>query len=401
MVLHNVWMPNKTRRDEYAGVFPGGFEDFEKLSDPRSGKHPRHYFGEVIFIALAAMICGSEGFDDFERFAKARESWLRKRLKLPGGLPSDDTFRRIFSAIDPDRFCECFASFVLSISGTLQRQLIAIDGKTLRHSFENADPSTSLHLISAWAVDNQLSLGQLAVDGKSNEITAVPELIDRLDLEGHTVSLDAMGCQKNIARKLSMAHADYLLALKANHSTLHKRVEEFFSSPGHIRHTKQQGGVLSTADESHQAHGRIERRVVMATDSLWWIDKLELESWPNLRTVVCVESHRVQLSSNEKSVQKRYFLTTHEPNAARLQKLIRQHWSIENQCHWVLDVTFNEDQCRARKDHAAQNLAMLRKVCLSLLKQDTSLKDSLRGKRYRAALDQSVLEAILFPKNSK
>lgn len=394
-------MSDKSRRDEYSGGFPDGFEPFEKLSDPRIGRHPRHYFGEIIFIALAAMICGSEGFDDFERFAKARESWLRKRLKLPGGLPSDDTFRRVFTAIDPDRFCECFAAFVLAISGTLRRQLVAIDGKTLRHSFDHADPGTSLHLISAWAADNQLTLGQLAVDGKSNEITAVPELIDRLDLEGHIVSLDAMGCQKNIARKLNMAHADYLLALKANHGALHKRTEEFFSSPGHLRHTRQQGGTLSSADESNQAHGRIERRVVLATDSLWWIDKLEREDWPGLRSVVCVESHREQVGGGGKSVQKRYYLTSLEPDAPRLLQLIRQHWSIENQCHWVLDVTFDEDQCRARKDHAPQNLAMLRKVCLSLLKQDTTLKDSLRGKRYRAALDENVLEAILFPKSSK
>lgn len=313
-------MSNRTRRDDHAGGFPDGFEPFEKLEDPRNGRHPRHYFGEIIFIALSAMICGSEGFDDFERFAQAREPWLRKRLVLPGGLPSDDTFRRVFTAIDPDRFCECFAAFVLAISGKLRRQLIAIDGKTLRHSFENADPGTSLHLIS---------------------------------------------------------------------------------SPGHLRHTRQQGGTLSTADESNRAHGRIERRIVLATDSLWWIDKLERESWSGLRSVVCVESHREIIGSGEKSVQKRYYLTTREPDALLLQKLIRQHWSIENQCQWVLDVTFDEDQCRVRKNHAARNLAMLRKVCLSLLKQDTSLKDSLRGKRYRAALDESVLETILFPATSK
>ena len=349
-------MSNKPRRDEYSGGFPDGFESFEKLKDPRNGRHPRHYFGEIIFIALPAMICGSEGFDDFERFAKAREPWLRKRLKLPGGLPSDDTFRRVFTAID---------------------------GKTLRHSFENADPGTSLHLISAWASDNHLTLGQLAVDGKPNEITAVPEFIDRLDLEGQTVSLDVMGCQKAIARKLSMAHADYLLALKANHGALHKRAEEFFSSPGHLLHTRQQGGTLSTDDQGNEAHGRTERRVVLATDSLRWIDKLERDG------------------SEAKSVEKRYYLTTHEPDARRLGQLIRQHGWIENPCHWVLDVTFDEDQCRASKGHPTQNLAMLRKVCLSLLKQDTRIKDSLRGKRYRAALDESVLETILFPKRSK
>ncbi|PIE53716.1 MAG: ISAs1 family transposase [Dethiosulfovibrio peptidovorans] len=394
-------MPNKTRRDKYAAGFPDGFEEFEILEDPRSGKYPRHYFGEIIFIALAAMICGSEGFDDFERFAKTREKWLRKHLRLPGGVPSNDTFRRIFTRIDPDRFCECFAAFVLGISGRLKEQLIAIDGKTLRHSFENADPTTSLHLISAWACENQLTLGQLAVDGKSNEITAVPELIRQLDLEGHTVSLDAMGCQKAIARSLYLERADYILALKANHPNFHQRLEAFFNSPAHIRQTQSLGKTLTAADVKGKAHGRRERRVVLATDHLDWIDKNERESWLGLKSVVCVEAHRKNLSTDKKSVQKRYYLTSLEPDAARLQELIRQHWSIENQCHWILDVTFDGDQSRARKGYAAANLAMLRKVVLSLLKNDTIIKDTIRGKRYRAALDESILENIIFPKSSR
>ena len=394
-------MLNKTRRDKYAGGFPDGFEDFETLEDPRSGKYPRHYFGEIIFIALAAMICGSEGFDDFARFAQTREKWLRKHLKLPGGLPSNDTFRRIFTRINPDRFCECFAAFVLGISGKLKRQLIAIDGKTLRHSFENADPTTSLHLISAWACENQLTLGQLAVDGKSNEITAIPELACQLDLEGHTVSIDAMGCQKKIARALYLAKADYLLALKANHTTLHKRTEDFFSSSAHISHAKAQGGILTSADVENKAHGRLERRIVLATDSLGFIDKNERENWLGLKSIVCVEAHRQETSTGKESVQRRYYLTSCEPDATKLQALIRQHWSIENQCHWILDVTFDEDQSRTRKGHAAVNLAMLRKVVLSLLKNDTTIKDSVRGKRYRAALDENILENILFPQSSR
>ncbi len=394
-------MTNGTRRDHYAGGFPCGFEDFNTLEDPRLGKHPRHYFGEIIFIALAAMICGSEGFDDFERFAELREKWLRKHLKLPGGLPSDDTFRRIFTRIDPDKFCSCFADFILTISGGLERQLIAIDGKTLRHSFEGGDPTTSLHLISAWACDNQLTLGQLLVDGKSNEINAVPSLIDQLDLEGHIVSLDAMGCQKKIAQALCFAKADYLLALKANHPNFHKRMEVFFSSPAHLKHAKAQGNIFSSSDVENKAHGRHERRVVLATDSLGWIDKKERESWLGLKSIVCVEAHREEISTGHKSVQRRYYLTSCEPDASKLQGLIRQHWSIENQCHWVIDVTFDEDQCRVRKGNAALNLAMLRKVTLSLLKHDTSIKDSIRGKRYRAALDENTLEQILFPLNSK
>jgi len=394
-------MPNNTRRDEYAGGFPNGFEDFESLEDPRTGNNKRHYFGEIIFIALAAMIANSEGFDDFERFARRREKWLRKHLRLPNGIPSDDTFRRVFTRLDPDAFCACFADYILGISGTLQQQLIAIDGKTLRHSFEGGDPATSFHLISAWACENQLTLGQMLVDGKSNEITAVPELIRQLDLEGHTVSLDAMGCQKTIARSLYLERADYLLALKANHPNFHQRLEAFFNSPAHILTARELGKTVSTADEKNKAHGRRERRVVLATDYLEWIDKNERDSWLGFKSIVCVEAHREEINTGKKSVQKRYYITSHEPDAQKLSKLIRQHWSIENQCHWILDVTFDEDQCRARKGNAALNLAMLRKIALSLLKQDTAIKDTIRGKRYQAALDENILESILFPQSLK
>jgi len=386
---------------EYAGGFPKGFEAFEALNDPRQGKYPRHYFGEIIFIALAAMVCGSEGFDDFERFAKLKEKWLCKHLRLPGGVPSNDTFRRIFTSINPDEFCRCFSAFIMSFSKNLEHQLIAIDGKTLRRSFENSDTTTSLHLISAWACDNQLTLGQLAVDGKSNEITAIPKLIDQLDLEGHTVSIDAMGCQKKIAQKLYIAKAHYLLALKGNQGTLHKRVEEFFSSPAHLKHAKAQSKTLSWVDVSNKGHGRQERRIVLSSDSLDLIDKKERESWLGLKSIVCVEAHREDKSTGVKSIQKRYYITTHQADSEKLQRLVRQHWAIENQCHWILDVTFNEDQSRARKGHAASNLAMLRKVTLSLLKQDTAIKDTMRGKRYRAALDENTLEQILFPPISR
>ena len=394
-------MSNKTRCDEYAGGFPDGFEDFKPLKDPRTGNNKRHYFGEIIFIALAAMIGNSEGFDDFERFAKRREKWLRKHLRLPNGLPSDDTFRRVFTRLDPDAFCACFAAYVLTISGALKQQLIAIDGKTLRHSFDGGDPATSFHLISAWACGNQLTLGQMLVDGKSNEITAVPELIRQLDLEGHTVSLDAMGCQKAVARSLCMERADYLLALKANHPNLHRRLEGFFNSPAHVRQALELGRTVSTADVEGKAHGRRERRVALATDHLGWIDKNERESWAGLKSIVCVEARREEPGTGKKSVRKRYYLTSLKPDAGKLLKLIRQHWSIENQCHWILDVTFGEDQCRARKGNAAINLAMLRKIALSLLKQDTTIKDTIRGKRYQAALDVNILESILFPKDLK
>ena len=392
-------MSKKTRRDEYSIGFPEGFETFETLNDPRKGKYPRHYFGEIIFISLAAMICGSDSFKDFERFAKARKSWLKKYLKLPGGVPSDDTFRRIFTTINADEFCYCFVEFIKKWSGDLGRQLIAIDGKTLRHSFTKSDPTTSVHLISAWACENQLTLGQLTVDGKSNEITAIPLLLDTLDIEGHTISLDAMGCQKEIAKKIHLGKAHYVLALKANHEHLLARVSEFFSSAGHLQYAKKHAFTLSSEDSSSQGHGRKERRVILATDCLDFIDKKERECWLGLKSIICVESHREIIKpdkvDNPSSIERRYYLTTHEPNGPLLQKLIRQHWSIENQCHWVLDMSFNEDQCRARQGNAAVNLAMLRKTALSLLKHDKSVKDSVKGKRYQAALSEELLERFM------
>jgi predicted transposase YbfD/YdcC len=388
-------MSNKTRSEEYAGGFPESIEAFANLPDPRTGRNKCHYFGEIIFIALAAIICQCEGFDDMARFANAKKTWLKKFLKLPHGTPSNDTFRRVFSSINPKKFNTCFIAFIQETHGDLAQQLIAIDGKAIRHSFDNSTGTKHLHMLSAWACDDGLSLGQLEVDTKTNEITAIPELIDLLDLEGHTVSLDAMGCQKAIAQKLYIAKADYLLALKGNHGTLHKRVETFFGSHRHIAHAIEQGKVITTSNEENKGHGRVERRIVMATNAIDWMDKQEIDSWLGLQSIVCVEAHREEVSTGKKSVQKRYYLTTHEPDACLLQKLIRQHWSIENQCHWVLDMTWKEDESRIRKVNAAQNVALLRKLALNLLKTDTTVKDTIRGKRLQATFDEKILTTFL------
>ena len=388
-------MSNKTRSEEYAGGFHESLEAFSDLPDPRTGRNKRHYFGEIIFIALAAIICQCEGFDDMERFATSKKPWLKKFLKLPNGTPSNDTFRRVFSSINPQKFNACFMEFIRDKHGELAQQLIAIDGKAIRHSFDNSTETKHLHILSAWACEDGLSLGQLEVNAKSNEIKALPELIDLLDLEGHTVSLDAMGCQKTIAKKLYINQADYLLALKANHGLLHKRLETFFGSHSHVAQAKKRGKVITTSDEQNQAHGRIERRIVMSTDAIDWMDKNEIDSWLGLRSIVCVEAHREEISTGKKSVQKRYYLTTHEPDADLLQKLIRQHWGIENQCHWVLDMTWKEDESRIRKGNAAQNVALLRKIALNLLKADTTVRDTIRGKRLQATFDEDKLTAFL------
>ena len=391
----------KTRNEQYAGGFPSGMEAFETLTDPRNGRSKRHYFGEVLFIALAAMTCGLEGFDDFERFAKLKEDWLRKHLKLPNGTPSDDTFRRIFTALDPKGFVECFIAHVTTLRPELAGELIAIDGKTVRHSFKDGDPDNSIHLISAWASGSGLSLGQLLVDGKSNEITAVPKLLRQIEVKGATVSLDAMGCQKKIAQEIHFAGADYLLALKGNHGTLHAEVMALFEDPAALEYGCSQGRVVAEHQSgAEKGHGRIEQRSIKVTDYLDWFEPDERKHWLGLRSVVEVTSTR-ELNNGSKSTEKRYYLTSHAPEAQKLLDLVRRHWGIENRCHWVLDVTFNEDQCRARMGHAAQNLALLRKLTLNLLRSDQSVKDTMRGKRIRAALCERTLETFLKIKDSK
>ena len=286
-------------------------------------------------------------------------------------------------------------TFIQKKHGDLAKQLIAIDGKAVRHSFDTGTDAGHIHLLSAWACEEGISLGQLNVDRKTNEIKAVPKLLDLLDLEGHTVSLDAMGCQKVIAQKIHLANAHYLLALKGNQGTLHKRVAEFFGSPAQVKAARQRGRIISVSDCKTQGHGRVERRIVMATDALEGIDKLECESWLGLQSIVCVEAHREELNTGKSSVEKRYYITSHKPDADLLQKFIRQHWAIENQCHWILDVTWKEDASRIRKKHAAENVALLRKLALNLLKADTTVKDTIRGKRLQATFSETILSQFL------
>jgi len=390
----------KTRNEEYAGGFPPGMEAFENLSDPRDGRAKRHYFGEVLFIALAAMVSGMDDFADFERFAEERVDWLRKWLKLPNGTPSDDTFRRIFTALAPEAFCDCFVQFTASLSRRLGQELVAIDGKTLRGSFSAADKSAALHLISAWATSSGLTLGQLLVDSKTNEITAVPKLLRRIDVEGCVVSLDAMGCQKKIAIAIRHAGADYLLALKGNRGTLHDEVRDLFADAGSLQAAHDAGSVVARASSHDKGHGRIEQRHLTVTDHLGWMDPGERRSWLDLRSLVHMRSTRL-MADGSRSEEHRYWLTSLEPDARKLLELSRGHWSIENQCHWVMDVTWGEDGSRIRSGHAARNVSLLRRLAHNLLKHDQTVKDSLAGKRKRACLSTATLEKFLKLNNPK
>ena len=363
------------------------FTPFEDLTDPRIERTRVHDLCELVVVALCGTIAGADSWADIERFGNQRLPWLQTFLKLEGGIPSHDTFGRVFSLLDPAELVGCIQQWLHDIGREIG-QHIAIDGKTLRGSFDKAAGRNPLHLVSAWASEARLTLGQIAVDSKSNEITAIPLLLELLDLKGATVTIDAMGCQKEIAAKIVAGGGDYVLALKDNHPTLHEAVADEFTAvleadvppPGVRRHV--------TVETNR---GREERREYLALPAPQSLPGFA--DWAGLATLVLV-CRITQIDGVEKG-EISYYLSSLPPKVKALAQAIRQHWSIENQLHWVLDVTFTEDASRIRQRHAPQTSAMLRRLAVSILSSDTSQKDSLRGKRYRACLSTDVLERIL------
>ena len=363
------------------------FTSFENLTDPRVERTRHHRLFDIVVVALCGTISGGNSWTDIERFGNERLDWLQTFLRLENGIPSHDTFGRVFSQLDPAKLAACIAQWLDDIGRDLGKH-IAIDGKTLRGSFDTAAGKNPLHLVSAWACDARLTLGQVATDAKSNEITAIPLLLELLNLKGATVTIDAMGCQKEIATKIVGREGDYLLALKDNHPKLGQAVEAEFSAalgaetppPGLRRHT--------TVETNR---GRDERRQYFAMPAPRTLPGFT--DWANLATIVMVV--RVTIINGKETGEVCYFLSSLPPKVKNLAKLIRQHWSIENQLHWVLDVTFTEDASRIRKHQAPQTSAMLRRLVVSILSLDTSIKDNVRGKRYRACLSTDVLEQLI------
>ena len=385
------WPNNRNR---YREGFPDCLDAFRQLPDPRQSPATRHFFGEILFIALAATISGMDGFEDIEVFSREREQWLREHLELPNGLPCADTYARVFAAIDPEAFMECFAGLVATRCPALAGELIAIDGKTLRRSGTRGGRK-ALHVISAWAGSRGITLGQLAVGEKSNEITAVPKLLRQLDVKGCVVSLDAMGCQHRTAVAISQAGADWLLALKGNQGTLHDGAVALFADEGSLDWIDARGGAVRRHAETDAGHGRVEERRLCVTDHLDWIAPRERRKWLGLRSVICVESLR-HLPGEPPAVARRYWLSSLPPDAPRLLALVRGHWAIENRCHWVMDVVFNEDQSRIRNRHAAKNMSLLRRLSHNLLQSSPELAGkSVRSKRLAAALNPKRLAAFL------
>ena len=363
------------------------FTTFANLTDPRLERTRRHELFEIVVVAVCATIAGSNSWTDMERFGNEKLAWLRTFLRLENGIPSHDTFGRVFSRLDPAKLAACIVQWLDDVGCELGKH-IAIDGKTLRGSFDKATGQNPLHLVSAWACDARLTLGQVATEEKSNEITAIPLLLEMLDLKGTTVTIDAMGCQKDIAAKIDEREGDYLLALKDNHPKLCQAVEEEFFTALEADAPPRKMRRQITVETSR---GREERRqyfVMPAPKTL-----PGFSDWAKLATIVMVV--RTTVINGKEAGEVSYFLSSLPAKIKNLAKLIRQHWSIENQLHWVLDVTFTEDASRIRKRNAPQTSAMLRRLAVSILSRDTSVKDNVRGKRYRASLSTEVLERII------
>ena len=363
-------------------------DHFASVSDPR-GPNIRHPLFDIFVIALCAVISGAEGWEDMEEYGQAQADWFKAFLDLPHGIPSPDTFRRVLSRLQPQQLTRCFINWTDSLRQSIPGGTVAIDGKTLRRSFDRAAKKGALHMISAWASANRLVLGQLKVDDKSNEITAIPRLLGLLELNGATVTIDAMGCQKEIARTIVAQGADYVLALKDNQATLHAEVQLLFDA------ATTTTGLSDVRCDDYQRvdadHGRIETRHYWLTSD---IECLGLRgSWAAIASVGMVES-QVELGDRI-SCERRYFLTSLGCDVARFAQAVRQHWGIENSLHWVLDVSFREDDCRIRQAAGAHVMSVLRHIALNLIRRESSHKRGVKARRKRAGWDHSYLLQIL------
>jgi predicted transposase YbfD/YdcC len=360
------------------------------IEDPRQPGKVEHKLTDILMIAVCAARAGAESYEDIALYGRSKQTWLERFLDLPSGIPSHDTFRRIFMLIDAEAFEVCFSAWVGTFAEPLERQVVAIDGKTIRRSFDRQSATSPLHVVSAWASEQNLVLGQRIAEAHSNEITAIPMLLEGLALEGSVVTLDAMGCQKEIALRILERKADYLFVLKANHGTSFRFIKDYFDK--HCFRVGSGGRLIYDAfDESH---GRLTRRRVFATQDEQVLEALR--PWPSLQTVLASEQIRSVSGSDKAQTQIRYFLSSYDGDPIALAGAIRRHWSIENSLHWVLDVTFGEDQSRVRDRRAGQNLALLRKIAINVLSTDPT-KGSVHGKRKKAAWNDEYMTRLISP----
>lgn len=356
---------------------------FSEVEDPRRDLGQQHKLNDILHICIIAVICGAESWNNIEEYARAKVDFLSSFLELPNGIPTHDTFNRVLSAIDPTQFEAGFIKWVNALAKINKGEVVAIDGKTIRGAKSHGNKSP-FHIVSAWANECNLVLGQVMTDEKSNEITAIPKLLEILAIQGAVVTIDAMGCQENIAKSIVKKDAQYILAVKENQKSLLENIQDEFTFSKQINSN-------TTVDGDH---GRIETRKCSVISSFEHLE--QIGRWKNLATVIKVESTREFKNSTKKTEQSiRYYISSLKASAEELQKKIRAHWSIENKLHWTLDVSFGEDASRKRNGYAAQNFSTLNKIALNLLKNEKSIKIGVKGRRLKAGWDDDYLKKVI------
>lgn len=365
------------------------FDSLSVIKDPRIDRHKRHSLIDILVIALCASICGAEGWEDIEEFGKSKREWFATFLELANGIPSHDTFRRVFLLLDAEALKGSYLEWIRSAVSLSNGQLVNIDGKKLRGSKSPVNGKEALTIVSAWAAEQSIVLGQVKCEEKSNEITAIPELLKILDLACCIVTIDAMGCQKEIVRDIAAQKADYVISLKGNQGTLHREVKDYLDWAERREFSEIEFDYAQTLENGH---GRIEARRCWVTEEIGWLE--QKAEWTNLKSVIMVESER-EIIGGAKTVERRYFISSLAASAGQALRAVRGHWAIENELHWCLDIGFREDECRSRTGNAAENLATVRHLGLNLLKQEKNSKRSIKGKRLKAGWDENYLLKVL------
>jgi predicted transposase YbfD/YdcC len=366
-------------------------DHFRNIEDPRIDRRKRHTIWDIIVLTICAVVCGCETWEDIEIYGKEKQQWLKGFLTLPNGIPSHDTIRRLFIRLNPEQLQQCFLSWVEAIRRHTEGEVVSIDGKTARRTHDRSAGKNALHMVSAWASENRIVLGQVKTDEQSNEITAIPELLKLLELKGCIVTIDAIGCQTQIAQQIREKKAEYVLAVKANRPDLLGELKYCFE--------ESKEGASSQEDwyDYHRTfdkeHGRMETREYLITDEIDWLGAL-VKGWADVKSIGMVRSRRVV--GEEESSECRYYLTSLEANAEVFATAVRAHWGVENSLHWVLDMVFREDESRMRKGNSPENFAILRRIALNLVRRDTSSKFSLKARRKAAGWSNSYLERLLF-----